>query len=188
MKLNKDVDTTNPWKTKQSSLVYETAWVKVMKNDVISPRGKDCVYSYVDKADSVGAVVVNANNEIYLVGQYRYPMDEFTWEIIEGGIEEGESPLEAVKREIKEEAGLKASNHNLILEDFHIANGLTNERGNIFLVTDIIEEGAQSLDPTEKIVIKKVPFDEAVQMVYKGEIKDSYSIVGILLAKNMLFS
>ena len=86
MNLNNDVDTKNPWVTLSSNILYENQWIKLRKNDVITPRGDNGEYTYIDKKGAVGAVVLNSKNEIYLVGQYRYAMNEYTREIIEGGI------------------------------------------------------------------------------------------------------
>ena len=186
MNLNNDVDTKNPWVTLSSNILYENQWIKLRKNDVITPRGDKGEYTYIDKKGAVGAVVLNSKNEIYLVGQYRYAMNEYTWEIIEGGIEEGESYLNAIKREIKEEAGITASNYQVLMENVHISNSVTNERGVLYLVRDVLEEGNKVPDPTEKIIVKKVQFNEAVNLVYQGKIVDLFSIAGILLAAKEL--
>ena len=113
-------------------------------------------------------------------------MNEYTWEIIEGGIEEGESYLNAIKREIKEEAGITASNYQVLMENVHISNRVTNERGVLYLVRDVLEEGNKVPDTTEKIIVKKVQFNEAVNLVYQGKIVDLFSIAGILLAAKEL--
>ncbi|MGI6680254.1 MAG: NUDIX domain-containing protein [Bdellovibrionota bacterium] len=186
MKLNDNVDTTNPWVTLKTSVVLETPWFKFRKDDVKTPKGQNGTYSFIEKKGGAGAVILNEKNEIFLVGQYRYTMDEYTWEIIAGGIEENEDPLETVKREIKEEAGIIANSYELLIKDLHISNCITSERGVIYLVRDIKEIGLQNLDPTEKIAVKKIPFKEAVSLVYQGEIKDAFSIVGILLANQAL--
>lgn len=186
MNLNNDVDTKNPWVTLSSNILYENQWIKLRKNDVITPRGDNGEYTYIDKKGAVGAVVLNSKNEIYLVGQYRYAMNEYTWEIIEGGIEEGESYLNAIKREMKEEAGITASNYQVLMENVHISNSVTNERGVLYLVRDVLEEGNKVPDPTEKIIVKKVPFNEVVNLVYQGKIVDLFSIAGILLAAKEL--
>lgn len=186
MSINDNIDTNNPWKTINSEIVYETPWLKLKKDNVKTPYGKDSAYTYISHQGSVAGVIINPQNEIYLVGQYRYPVQEFSWEIVKGGIEKGEEPLEAIKREISEETGIVASDYKLLAKDLHIENSSSNERGNVFLVSGTIEMGEQSLDPTEKIITKKVPFQEALNMVYEGKIKDTYSIVGILLANKVI--
>ena len=188
MNLNSDVDTKNPWVTLESNLIYKNQWIKFKKDEVITPKGNNGEYTYIDKKGAVGAVVLNSKNEIYLVGQYRYPMNEYTWEIIEGGVEEGESNLNAIKREIKEEAGITANNYQVLMENVHISNSITNERGVLYLVRDVLEEGDKVPDPTEKIIVKKIPFNEAVNLVYQGKIVDLFSIAGILLANRVLNS
>ncbi len=187
MNLNSDVDTKNPWKTLNSNIVYENQWIKLRKNEVVTPRGNNGEYTYLEKFGAVGAVVLTPKNEVYLVGQYRYPMNEYTWEIIEGGVEEGEDNLTAIKREIKEEAGLIAGDFKVLMDDVHISNSVTNERGVLYLVRGIKEDNEKIVgDPTEKLVIKKVPFEEAVSLVYEGKIKDAFSIIGILFANKVI--
>lgn len=186
MYFDKDVDKSNPWTTLDSKIVYKTPWVKVVEDNVKTPNGDKSIYSYVDKSHvAVAAIPLTANNEVYLVGQYRYPMKEYTWELIEGGSEENEDALTAIKRELKEEGGIVAKKFDVIFEDLHISNSITNERGTIFLVRDfVIEESTP--EPTEKLTIKKLPFGEVLNLVYQGKIKDSFSVVGILMAEKFL--
>ena len=186
MSFSDNTDAKKPWETLDSNIVYETPWIKVREDKVKTSYGKSTVYSYIEKDDYVSAVVLDSKNEIYLVGQYRYPVREFTWEVIQGGIEKGESSLASVKREVLEEIGVVANNYELIFKDFISNASLRNSYGSVYLVRDIIQEREQNLDSCEEIIIKKVPFSQALEMVYKGEIRCVSSCFSILLAAKKL--
>jgi len=100
--------TQNPWQTKSSRLVYENAWIRVREDQVTCPDGQPGIYGVVETRIATGVIALTPQHEIYLVGQFRYPTGEYSWEIIEGGTEDGEEPLAAAKRELQEEAGLVA--------------------------------------------------------------------------------
>lgn len=183
---NNEVDMSSFWTTINSKVVYKTPWIKVIEDDVKDPNGKDYIYSYVEKSDFVSAVVLDENHNIYLVGQYRYPVKEFSWEVVQGGIDNNESPLDAAKREVKEEIGVIAKSYELIFENFLSSASLKTTRGNVFLVRGVLEEGEQHFDPTEKLFVKKVPFKEALKMVCEGKITCVSSCFAILLAAKKL--
>ncbi len=182
---NELIDEENPWKTLSSKIVYENRWMRVREDQVINPSGGEGIYAFVANDKAVGAVVLNEKNEIYLVGQYRYTMKEYSWELIEGGVEEGEDYLQAIKRELKEEAGIEAKRFDVLHENLHLSNCFTAERGAMFLVRDI-KEGKSTPESTEKLNVKRIPFDEAYTYALNGKIKDAYTIVGIILAKEFL--
>ncbi len=187
MYFDDDVDKSSPWITYKSKFAYKNRWLTLREDDVKAPNGQDSTYSYVDKIGAVGAVAMDPNNNIYLVGQYRYPMKEYTWEIVEGGSEVGESKLDAMKRELKEEAGIIGGKYDVVFDDLHISNSITNERGTLFLVRDFQIEQATP-ESTEKIVVKKLPFDEVINLIYQEKIKDAFSIIGILMAQKFLIN
>jgi 8-oxo-dGTP pyrophosphatase MutT (NUDIX family) len=116
--------------------------------------------------------------ETYLVGQYRYPLDVFSWEVPEGGANPNESNFEAAKRELKEETGLKAKKWTY-LNSIYTSNSITNEIGHIYLAEELIE-GESQPEHTEDLTVKIVPFLDAYKMVLEYEIKDSLAIIGIM--------
>ncbi len=175
----------NPWKTVSSRIVYENPWMRVREDQVIRPDGKPGIYGVLDTRIATGVVALTAQNEVYLVGQYRYTTDSYSWEIIEGGTDGGESALEAAKRELKEEAGLTASKWEELGSQFHLSNCITSERAHVFLARGLIE-GENSPEETEILTLKKVPFAEAVSMADEGEIVDAVTIIGLYRAKNIL--
>ena len=91
----------NPWKKLSSKRLHKTPWLSLIEDRVIRTDGKQDTYTYIQTKLAVGVVAMNDENEIYLVGQYRYPTDGYSWEIIEGGGEEGETGLDTAKRELK---------------------------------------------------------------------------------------
>ena len=116
-----------------------------------------------------------------LIGQYRYPTDVYSWEIVEGGVDDGEAHLEAARRELEEEAGLVAEAWVPLGGEIHLSNSVTSERAFLYLATGLSETAARP-DPTEVLTVRMVPLDEAVGMVTSGEIVDALSVIGILLA------
>lgn len=166
-------------------MVYENPFMKIREDRVIRPDGKEGLYGVVDTRYATGVVALTESQEIFLVGQYRYPTDMYSWEIIEGGSDPGESPLEAIKRELVEEAGLTAERWTQLGPEFHLSNCITSERAYVFLAENLKDVGAAP-EGTEVLQLKKVPFAEALEMVRTGEIVDALSIVGIYRAESYL--
>ncbi len=169
----------NPWKTLDSKVVYENPWIRIREDAVVRPDGKPGIYGVVETRLATGVIALTPENEVYLVGQYRYPMDCYSWEIIEGGSDDNESALDAAMRELREEAGLEAAHWEALGPEIHLSNCHSNERGYLFLATGLIEVEA-SPDGTEELVIRKVPLAEALAMVDSGEIADAMSIMALL--------
>lgn len=169
----------NPWVKKGSREVYKNPWIRLREDSVIRPDGSDGIYSVVEARFATGVVAVNAEGKIILVGQYRYAVEEYSWEIIEGGAEVGETPLEAIKRELVEEGGVKASKWQPLGGEIMLSNCFTNERGYLFLAEDL-EEVPKDPDGTEVLSLRYVTLEEALQMIAVGEIKDAMTIIGIM--------
>ena len=175
----------NPWKTLKSEIKLETPWIKVEKHDVITPSGKDGLYGTVSfKNLAIGILPIDNQGYTWLVGQWRYPLKQYSWEIIEGGGPHDIDPVESAKRELKEEAGLIAGKLELLC-NMHTSNSVTDEYCHIYLATDLTE-GESEPDENEELRIIKVPFEEAYQKVMNGEITDSLSMVAILKTKILL--
>jgi ADP-ribose pyrophosphatase len=178
-------DQSNPWKTHSSKIVYQNPWITVKENQVTRPDGKPGIYGIVEKSEATGVVALTKNNEIYLVGQYRYPTECYSWEIIEGGTDPGESPQTAAQRELKEEAGLIAGTIQQLGPEVHLSNCVSSEKAFFFLATDLEETEAEP-EETEVLTVKKVPFSDAFSMLLKGEIVDAMTIIGLYRAKEHL--
>jgi len=175
----------NPWKLVKSTLKYDNPWIKVEEHDVINPSGKEGIYGKVHfKNIAVGVIPIDENGNTYLVGQYRFPLDQYSWEIPEGGCPENEDVLEAAKRELKEETGLSAKDWNEFMK-IHTSNSVSDERGVVYLAKGLTQ-GEVQFEETEDIKIKKLPLSEAFKMVLDGEITDSISMASLLKLKCLI--
>jgi 8-oxo-dGTP pyrophosphatase MutT (NUDIX family) len=170
---------SNPWRTLKTRVVYDNPWIRVREDDVIRPDGEPGIYGVVHyKNRAIGILPIDDEGYTWLVGQYRYTLDSYSWEIPEGGGAEGEDPLEAAKRELREETGLDARTWRTLARA-HLSNSVSDEAAIIFLATDLIPGEAEP-EGTEKLELMRVRFDEALRMVIDGEITDSMSVIAIL--------
>ncbi len=177
--------TENPWKTQSVKTVYENPWIKLEEHQVITPAGKEGIYGKVHfKNQAMAIVPIDQDGNTWLVGQFRYTLDEYSWEIPMGGGPIDQDLLESAKRELKEETGLSASKWTELMK-IHTSNSVTDEWGLIYLAEDL-SEGETEFEDTEVLHIKKLPFQEALDMVMKGEITDSISVAGLLKAARIL--
>ncbi len=175
----------NPWKTVAKQEVYSNPWISVSHRDVITPSGTAGIYGVVHfKNLAVGIVPLDQDNNTWLVGQFRYPLNLYSWEIPEGGCPEGTSPLESAQRELLEETGITAKKWTPIL-DFYISNSVTDERALAFIARDLTFGEARP-EETEELQIKKLPFGEVYEMVMRGEITDSLSMISVMKIKQMM--
>lgn len=170
----------NPWTTLSSRQVYDNKWISVDEHDVINPAGGKGIYGKIHfKNQAIGIIPVDADGNTWLVGQYRYTLNAYSWEIPEGGGPIGIEPLESARRELLEETGLTAKRWDLLMR-IHTSNSVTDEEGFVFLAEDL-EQGERELEDTEAdLVVKKLSLREAVEMVMHGEITDSMSVAGLL--------
>ena len=170
-----------PWQTISTKVVYDNNWIKVTHRDVINPSGNSGIYGVVEfKNLAIGIVPIDENGNTWLVRQFRYTLDQYTWEIPEGGCPKGEMPLEAAQRELQEETGLTAKIWTKMGE-FHTSNSVTDEYGEVFLA-EKLTLGEQDLEDCEDIIVKKLPLETAYQMVLDGEITDAVSMIGLMKA------
>ena len=169
---------TNPWKTLSSHVVYENDWIRVREDAVIRPDGAQGIYSVVEIPASVGVVALNDRDEIALVGQWRYALGRYTWEIPRGGSHGDSDMLAVARRELAEEAGVEAASWQA-LGSVDVNNGVTTDVQHLFLATDLKKVSAHQ-DPFEQIVVEWRAFRRAVEMVMAGEITEVCSVAAIL--------
>lgn len=159
-------------------VAYENPWITVWHDDVTRPDGSDGIYGVVHFASlAVGIVAIDGDDRVVLVGQHRYTLDEYSWEIPEGGVPPTRSLLDGAARELREETGVEARAWRR-LTDITLSNSSTDERGCLFLATDLVH-GEADPDPTEALAIRWVPFEEALAMTRDGRITDVMSIAAI---------
>jgi 8-oxo-dGTP pyrophosphatase MutT (NUDIX family) len=172
-------DRSNPWQTLGTRMVYENPWMRVEEDQVIHPSGQPGIYGCIRFLNhAVGIIPLDADDHTWLVGQYRYALREWSWEIPMGGSPLDQAPLEGARRELKEETGLSAARWTPLLEA-HLSNSVTDERGFVFLAEDLTT-GEPEFGETERIEIRRLPFHEALEMVLTGRITDVLSVAGIL--------
>lgn len=171
----------NPWKTLQSKKIYDNAWISLQEDQIINPAGKPGIYGKVCfKTQAVGIIPVDDENNTWLVGQFRYTLNEWSWEIPMGGSPLGEDCRQTALRELEEETGLIAQNIQQILR-LHTSNSITDEQGYVFLARNL-KQGQQQLEDTEQgLQVKKLPLTDAITMAKDGRITDAISVAGLLL-------
>jgi 8-oxo-dGTP pyrophosphatase MutT (NUDIX family) len=174
----------NPWKTNASRIVYENHWIRVREDDVIRPDGGPGIYGVIEIRPSVGVVALNDQDEIALVGQWRYPHNRYSLEVPRGGSHPGESDLLAVaQRELAEEAGVTAQ-HWKYLGAVDCCNGVVDDVQSIYLATDLTLTERRP-DPEEEIAVCWKPFAEAVSMTLNGRITEVSSIAAVLMVAQL---
>lgn len=180
-------DHKNPWKTTSSETKYENNWIAVTEHQVINPSGGKGIYGLVHfKNIAIGILPLDEELNTWLVGQYRYPLKAYSWEIPEGGGTLNVDPVVSAKRELQEETGLQAT--TLIeIQRMHLSNSVSDELAIIY-VAQQLTEGTASPEETEDLRVRKVPFSLAYQMVLNGEITDSMSVAAILKVHVMLLN
>ena len=168
----------NPWKTISSKEIYKNQWIRLREDKVITPTGTDGIYGVVETKPAIGVIPLTNDLHTYLVGQYRYTLNTYSWEIPEGGGAQNEDPLIGAKRELQEETGIIAKKWTF-LDTLYTSNSFTDEIGYVYLAEDL-SFGNTKPDETEELQIKKITFKDAWQMVLNFEIKDSLAIVGLM--------
>jgi ADP-ribose pyrophosphatase len=169
-----------PWITRSSRAVYENPWMRLREDIAELPDGRTTIYGVVQCKPAVGVLPFLDEDTVVLVGQYRYVFGEFSWEMPTGGAHPGESPEEAARRELAEEAGYAAAELAPLCE-FHTSKSIMEEVAYLYAARGLTPAGGGA-DPTEFIEVRAFPFAEALAMVRRSEIKDSMTVVAILHA------
>lgn len=169
----------NPWRRVSRRVAYQNPWLEVLHDDVIRPDGKPGIYGVVHfKNIAIGVVPLDETTDsVLLVGQYRYPLDHYSWEIPEGGGPKDEEPETAARRELVEETGYRGGTWREICRA-ELSNSVTDEVTIIFLATGL-EAGPAAPEGTEQLQLRWVPFAEAVAMIRRGEIADVMTILAL---------
>ncbi|HRF82427.1 MAG TPA: NUDIX hydrolase [Flavobacteriales bacterium] len=174
-----------PWKTISTEERYSTPWIAVTHHEVIDPSGKPGIYGVIHfKNLAVGIVPLDDDLNTWIVGQYRYPLGVYSWEIPEGGGRRDLPPIESAKRELREEVGIEAERWTEILQ-MDLSNSASDEVAILF-----VAQGLTFFEPepdhNEELAMRKLPFDELYNMVTRGEIRDSLTVAAVMKVKLML--
>jgi len=167
-----------PWVRRKRRTVYENAWVTVWHDEVTRPDGLPGIYGLVHFANlAVGVAVLDDDDRLLLVGQHRYALDAMSWEIPEGGVPPGESPLEGAARELREETGVEAADWRELAR-LHLSNSVSDEVAVVFSAK-AVAHGEADPDGTEELEVRWLPFEDALAMTLDGRITDAVTVVAI---------
>lgn len=167
-----------PWRRRTRDTVYENPWIEIHHDEVDRPDGSPGIYGVVHfRSRAVGAVAVGEDGRLLLVGQHRYTLDEYSWEIPEGGVGPGESLLEGARRELREETGYEADEWSQLVR-MSVSNSVTDERGALFLATGL-HPGPATPDATEELALRWATLDEVLAEIDAGAIHDLMTIAAV---------
>lgn len=184
--MEKDLKQIGPWKRLSRDTIYDNPWITVTHETVKTPAGCDGIYGKIHfKNRAIGIIPIDSQGNTVLVGQHRYTLDEYSWEIPMGGGPLEEPPLVSAQRELREETGLHGGDWRQLFK-LHTSNSVTDEEGYVFLARNL-QTGPAQPEPSESdLSVKHLPFDEAVAMIDRGEITDVISIAGLLAVARLL--
>jgi len=175
----------NPWKTNSDQIVYQNNWIEVHHQEVTTPSGTDGIYGVVHfKNLAIGIIPLDQDNNTWVVGQYRYPLKKYSWEIPEGGGIIGVDPLHSAKRELLEECGIIAQDWEKLLE-MDLSNSATDEHAILYVARNLSFTHAEP-EETEDLQVKKIPFQELFQLVMNGQTQDAMTVAAVLKLKILL--
>ena len=179
-------DTAPRWRTLSSREIYSDSFISLRVDHALTPGGTEAHYSVVHfQRRAVGVLPLAEDGKVHLVGQHRYPLDRYSWEIPEGGVPEGVDRLEHCKIELREETGLAARSWRKILT-LHTSNSSTDEEALIWLATGLERVGEPEPEPSEADMRQIcIPFAEALDRVAAGEITDAMTVAAILRTHQM---
>jgi 8-oxo-dGTP pyrophosphatase MutT (NUDIX family) len=173
------VERRDPWTTLASREVYANPWIRVREDEVLRPDGSPGIYGVVTTSLAVGVVALTEADEVVLVGQWRYTLGAYSWEIVEGGAGQDEDGLSAIRRELVEEAGYEADHWERLGHDIAISNSVTDEIARVWLARGL-RPVPDDPDPTEELEVRLVAFDDALAMIDRGQITDSITSIALL--------
>ncbi|MDH4022507.1 MAG: NUDIX hydrolase [Gammaproteobacteria bacterium] len=175
----------NPWQTLSTEVEFENAWFVITTHDTVAPDGTRPRYGKISFRNRAVAIIpLDDDQHTWLVGQWRFPLGEYSWELPMGGAPPEESLESAARRELKEETGLGAAQLRQLLK-VHTSNSVTDEEGYVFLAEGLTA-GTPEFDETEQLEVRRVPFTEALAMAMDGRITDAISVAGILALARLL--
>ncbi len=170
--------TVGPWVRRSRATRYANPWIEVWHDEVDRPDGEPGIYGVVHfRTAAVGVVAVDDVGRLLLVGQHRYTLDEYSWEIPEGGVGPDESLLDGARRELREETGFEAAEWRALCR-MSLSNSVTDERGALFVATGL-RDGEPAPDGTEDLALRWATLDEVLAEIDAGEIHDLMTIAAV---------
>ncbi len=177
--MNPNPDPENPWTTLERRPIYENPWIAVREDRVLRPDGQPGIYGVVHfKNKAVGVLPVDAEGHVWLVGQHRYPLDRYSWEIPEGGGPDDEDPEATARRELREETGLVAGRLQYLGRS-HLSNSVSDEVAHLYRATELTH-GESEPEGTERLQVRRFDWPTAWAMLQDGQITDSMSVIALL--------
>ena len=171
--MTKTPDKVGPWRVTEQSVPYDNPWIQVRDHNVIHPDGSPGQYGTVHfKANGVGVLPLDHNGKVWMVGQHRFPLNAYSWEVPEGGSPLGEAPLETAKRELAEETGLKAEQWHSLFKSVALSNSVSDERGWGYLAFGLTS-GQSHPEASEELEVEQWPFPLLLARVLSGDVSDS---------------
>lgn len=169
----------NPWTILDTTEVYANPWMQVIEHQVLTPAGTAGIYGVMRPRNlAIGVVPIDDQGRVTLVGQHRFPLDAYSWEIPEGGGDPAIEPVLSAARELSEETGLKAR-HWMPLLTMHLSNCLSDEVAHSFVAWGL-ESGVAHADETESLALRRVSFADALDEVIEGRITDSITVASLM--------
>lgn len=177
-RMDNDPVATGPWLRHSRRVAYENQWITIWHDEVTRPDGAPGIYGIVHFANlAVGVLALDDRDRVLLVGQHRYALDQYSWEIPEGGVPDGESAIDGARRELREETGIDASVWRELCRS-HLSNSVSDEFAILFLATGLAS-GVATPDGTEALETHWAPFDEVLAMTLDGRITDALTVIAV---------
>lgn len=175
------------WRIRSAKTVYANKWIAVREYKTVAPTGADALYGLVHFNNlALGVLPIDHEGKTILVGQERFTVGRYSWELPEGGGPEEIAPLESAQRELAEECGLKAEKWLPLLADVHLSNSVTDERAYAYVAWDLSPDDRFARDSSEELSVRRVSFAEALKMGVSGEITDAFTLVMLFKADHLL--
>jgi ADP-ribose pyrophosphatase len=172
------------YETLSSRTLWHSQWYGLRQDTLRDGEGREFTYTVVEHPGSVVILPVTPEGEVVLIRQYRYPVDDFCYEIPAGGLGSDSTPEAAALRELQEEVGGQAT-HLRYVGWYYPSNGISSEKAHLFLATDV-KLGETHREPTESMEIRLVSMAEALRMVRSGEISDGRCALALLWCEPLL--